>query len=226
MTYLEKDALRHGENTRVRLNDIPDECPLCHMHIVPTFRFVSVVANDIEIEKAEAAFECTNSRCQELFIATFAYLRSDGHKQQYLFESSAPCTPKLSSFAPVVTELSPSFERIFNQSEAAKAHGLDELVGIGLRKALEFLIKDYAISQCPEKKGEILGTHLGPCISNYVSDAKIRECAKRAAWLGNDETHYERKWESKDVKDLENLVTLTVNWIHNEILTRQYLDEM
>lgn len=28
---------------------------------------------------------------------------------------------------------------------------------------------------------------------------------ERAAWLGNDETHYVRKWPEKDVKDLKSL---------------------
>ena len=54
----------------------------------------------------------------------------------------------------------------------------------------------------------------------------MKECAKRAAWLGNDETHYTRKWEDKDVKDLKLLVHLTVNWIDNVLLTQKYISEM
>jgi hypothetical protein len=54
----------------------------------------------------------------------------------------------------------------------------------------------------------------------------VKECAKRAAWLGNDETHYTRKWETKDVSDLKLLVKLTVNWIDNVLLTEKYIAEM
>ncbi len=47
----------------------------------------------------------------------------------------------------------------------------------------------------------------------------LREIAKRAAWLGNDETHYVRKWEGKDLEDLKRLISLTIHWIEMEKLT-------
>ena len=45
-------------------------------------------------------------------------------------------------------------------------------------------------------------------------------------WLGNDETHYVRKWEEKDIRDLKILIRLTESWIQNSILTDKYLREM
>ena len=67
---------------------------------------------------------------------------------------------------------------------------------------------------------------LGACISNRVEDINVKECAKRAAWLGNDETHYVRKWEDKDIRDLKTLIELTMSWIRSSVLTKQYLTEM
>ena len=49
---------------------------------------------------------------------------------------------------------------------------------------------------------------------------------KRAVWLGNDETHYVRKWEDKDISDLKRLIKLTVNWIENNLLTQDYMSTM
>ncbi len=49
-------------------------------------------------------------------------------------------------------------------------------------------------------------------------DLRVRQCAERAIWLGNDETHYERRWMGKDLQDLKVLTKLTVNWIHSEAL--------
>jgi hypothetical protein len=60
----------------------------------------------------------------------------------------------------------------------------------------------------------------------FVEDANVKECARRAAWLGNDETHYERRWTDKDVTDLKRLITLSANWIENVLLTRKYVKEM
>jgi hypothetical protein len=104
--------------------------------------------------------------------------------------------------------------------------GLDQLVGIGLRKALEFLIKDFAISEHKEKEDEIKKEWLGKCIELYIADEKVKQCAKRATWLGNDHAHYVKKWEGKDVTDLKLLVTLTVNWIHNHLVTKQFVGDM
>jgi hypothetical protein len=67
---------------------------------------------------------------------------------------------------------------------------------------------------------------LGTCIKNYIDDKRVQSCAERAAWLGNDETHYLRKWEGKDITDLKTLVRLTVNWLDNALLTKQYEKEM
>ena len=51
-------------------------------------------------------------------------------------------------------------------------------------------MKDYAIAQSPEEKEKIATNHkLGAVIHDYISDAKVQQLAKRAAWLGNDETH-------------------------------------
>ncbi|HKW51947.1 MAG TPA: hypothetical protein VJQ53_09460 [Candidatus Eisenbacteria bacterium] len=54
----------------------------------------------------------------------------------------------------------------------------------------------------------------------------MRAAAKRATWLANDETHYERRWEDRDIKDVKNLVRLTVNAVENALLMAQYVQDM
>jgi len=122
--------------------------------------------------------------------------------------------------------VSPSFVDIYAQASAAEDWGLNQICGPGYRKALEFLVKDYCLSSKPEHEKEIRKTLLGSCIKEYIEDSNVKECAKRATWLGNDETHYLRKWEAKDVKDLKTLIRLTGNWIENNVLTKRYLEEM
>jgi hypothetical protein len=138
---------------------------------------------------------------------------------------SALATRK-STFPSTVSEISPTFVEIYDQAIAAETHDLSQLVGIGLRKALEFLVKDFASREAPEKQKEIRDARLAICISKYVSDANVQACCTRAAWLGNDETHYTRKWEDKDINDLKLLVRLTVNWMDNILLTKKYVSEM
>ena len=129
-------------------------------------------------------------------------------------------------FAEGVADISPNFVKLLNQSLAAESHNLDQIVGIGLRKALEYLTKDYCVRKHPTKEDEIKAAFLGKCISDFVTDPNIQNCAKRAAWLGNDETHYTRVWTDHDINDLKILIRLTQNWISNELLTQKYLSEM
>ena len=111
---------------------------------------------------------------------------------------------------------------------AAEAMQLGQLVGMGLRKALEFLVKDFAIRQAKSdaEKEQIKKKLLAKCIEEHIADAPVREAAKRAVWLANDETHYVRRWEDKDITDVKKLVRLTVNAIENALLTEHYVREM
>jgi hypothetical protein len=135
--------------------------------------------------------------------------------------------PPLRAFDERIMEVSPRFVRIYNQAAQAEAHGLDELVGIGYRKALEFLIKDYLCHQQPDKQDEIKKTkQLGTVINNFVSDPNVKEIASRTAWLGNDEAHYVREWEDKDIEDLKQLMQLTIFWVSSSLLTEKLKAEM
>ena len=64
------------------------------------------------------------------------------------------------------------------------------------------------------------------CIAEDVSNEKIKAVAQRAVWLGNDETHYIRKWTNKDVSHLKGLIELTVRWIESELETQELLNDM
>jgi hypothetical protein len=98
--------------------------------------------------------------------------------------------------------------------------------GVGYRKALEFLIKDYLIRKCPDDRAAIEDKRLGQVIESYVEDRNIKEVAKRAAWLGNDETHYKRRWVDKDLNDLKRLIRLVLHWIEVAHETEEALSSM
>jgi hypothetical protein len=63
-------------------------------------------------------------------------------------------------------------------------------------------------------------------INDYVNESRIKSTARRVVWLGNDETHYYRTWEDKDIKDMKILIDLTLHWIESEELTRKYEEDM
>jgi len=200
----------------------PDTCPRCHREIEVRPVFSALVRQDeSRTNFVQAVYRCPSTACNELFIGT--YRHSEGALRLC---QVVPTKPKVQRHADAIVRLSPAFVGIHDQAIAAETHLLNQLVGVGLRKALEFLIKDYLIQQRPSDAGAIKTTLLGTCIDRYVDDANVKECARRAAWLGNDETHYTRRWEDKDIADLKTLVRLTTNWVENALLTQQYLQQM
>lgn len=206
-----------------------DTCPHCHHAVSPKFISASLNGNQhIRGTYLDVAYKCTRHGCSRLFIGIYIRTASQGDKMvhDFKFQKSVPLTFKEPDIQQEVKDISPSFEIIFSQSSSAESCGLDEIAGVGYRKALEFLIKDYCIYKDVEKEEEIKKAHLGVVIDRFVDDANLKACAKRAVWLGNDETHYVRKWEDKDINDLKILIKLSCGWVSNNILTEKYLNEM
>ena len=105
------------------------------------------------------------------------------------------------------------FVKIYNQALAAESYQLDEIVGVGYRKALEFLIKDIAIHEHPEEREKIEGMHLSQCIEQYIDYTRLKTVAKGAAWLGNDQTHYKQKFSDKDISSLKDYLDACIAWV-------------
>jgi hypothetical protein len=171
----------------------------------------------------EVFMNCPNENCSKSFIGYYNF--SSGNNWNFNYGTSQGNLIG-KSFNEVIVEISPMFEIIYNQAFSAEQQNLKEISGVGYRKALEFLIKDYLIARDEKTKDKILKMRLGNCIKDLVEDTRIKTVAKRAVWLGNDETHYLRKWEGKDLSDLKKLIDLTVHWIEMEKLTESFEDEM
>jgi len=198
------------------IDSYPKKCPICHHAIAPIY-IAGAYSGDNWID---ASFQCTN--CSSIFIGKYHRIGST----TYYLKKVWPVVPKITEFEKEIEEISPMFVETYNQSMYAEGNSLHQLTGIGLRKSLEFLIKDFLTSQNPDNEQAIKSSTLSQCINNFIDDHNLVEISKRATWLGNDETHYVRKWEDKDIKDLKILIKLTVNWIHNIILKDKYIAEM
>jgi len=105
------------------------------------------------------------------------------------------------------------FKRIFHQAERAEKMGLDEICGMGYRKAVEVLIKDYLIKKRASERDRILEMKLGQCIEQYVTSDELKLLATRSAWLGNNFSHYLRIWKERSISDLKYFIHVTVRWI-------------
>lgn len=216
--------------TRYPYDKNPDSCPMCHHAVEPVNLTHNVVTRERRRGNSlQIIFRCPSRDCQRAFVATYRQNHGQGFhgpEGDYLLKSTAPHYAVEPEIHEDVKSLSPEYVNLIAQSSSAEHYQLDQIAGVGYRKALEYLIKDYAIHKNPDNEEDIKASFLGNCIANHVDDANVQACARRAAWLGNDETHYVRKWEEKDINDLKTLIQLTEAWILNNLLTEKYMDEM
>lgn len=54
---------------------------------------------------------------------------------------------------------------------------------------------------------------LSDCINSYILFDELKDTSVIASWIGNDETHYERKNKDLDIEDLKKYIDTTVFWI-------------
>jgi len=223
--------LPDGAKLSLEPESTPDTCPVCHqsgtMTRVPG-AFVRFRDGWEHQRTLQLLFRCPRHKCGALFVGEFDHRPWNSRQttDAWEFRRAFPAQPEPPAISAEIQSLSPSFAGLYKQALAADHHDLTDVFGMALRKALEFLIKDYAITQHPAEAAAIKSTLLGAVIKKYVSDPNIKACAERATWLGNDETHYERRWVGHDVTDLRTLIQLTLNWITNEQLTKKYLATM
>ena len=213
----------------VDIDLMPDTCPICHKGVTPHQVFgwcdrYKGYTGESSNKTLQVAYRCPRLQCRNLFIAY--YRPTTSNLDRFSYERSSPITTIDHEFGDKITSISPLFEGIYNQASEAESQELTYICGPGYRKALEFLIKDYLIYLSPDDEEDIKGEFLGKSIKDRVSSPTIKAVAERAVWLGNDETHYTRRWDDKDLSDLKKLIMATVHWIEQEELAKDILSEM
>ena len=209
-------TVKNNHDTRtVQLRYIVDTvCPICKAKIFPVY-----IASSLNTETTASVFNyCQN--CHETFVTQYKLDPKQPSLNKYNSLHviySEPNRFKKESFNKELEELSPKFVEIYNQALAAENACLDEIAGLGYRKALEFLVKDYAISVKPNEKETIKNMNLIKCIKSYIDNQRITELAEKSAWLGNDEAHYVKKHEDYTILDMKQFIQALVYFISMDL---------
>ena len=203
-----------------------NSCPICQTATIvsPVFndlRYVSDVLSNCHFYQLHSFYICPI--CNEAY-----YARYIAHSKLYnnlVFNKPIevqPHTREKLAFTKEINALSPDFVEIYNQAFIAEQQGLNRICGVGYRKALEFLVKDYAISKFPEQKELIENMNsIANVINKYIDFPQAKTVLERAVWLGNDQTHYKQKHTTKDLNDLKLLISLSVTWINATLETEK-----
>jgi len=210
------DGSEYSDYLRISTEE-PLECPFCFSQIE------TQILTGIFWEGKNLHLFLKCKKCKNSFIG---YTGHDARDNSFHIIKLSKGNHKTTNFNEEIKKTFPLFIEIYGESEFAEQNNLMQICGTGYRKALEFLIKDYLVKKYSEKEKEIKSKLLGDCIKELVDNSKIKEIAKRATWLGNDETHYIRKWEDKDLEDLKKLINITVHFISMEVEAEKYMEEM
>lgn len=198
----------------------PELCPLCGKSIQP--KELSLNSYNQDKGKTHIAVTYLCKGCYEPFLAHYVLKTNSSGDiigSQLLWVEPKKYTKR--EFDQALVSISPQFEKIYNQAQAAENAELDEIAGMGYRKAVEFLIKDYLIHRVPDERESIEKMELGKCISSKVPAENIKKCAQRCAWLGNDQTHYVKRFAELDLQVLKRFIDAVVYWIQMELVTEE-----
>ncbi len=200
-------------NTSIARVELVSVCPICHNGISPTIYGSLLSDNRNDITHITLLLYCPS--CGNSFIAKYIFAAQGVRLPEPEHDGSFPLVNRKEEFDEAITAISPSFGRIYNQALTSEAYGLNEISGMGYRKALEFLVKDYAIYKNQDSKESIIDAHLSDCIGKYIDDEKIKMLAKKAAWLGNDESHYYQQRDN-NVANLKKFIKAILHYIISE----------
>ena len=199
---MHKTVCADGNNSKVMIElEFPNICPICNHMTQPSFLLAKL--NDDDGNFVTGAFQCA---CGGVFLGFYEF--SDDH---YRYVNTIPANAKKTIFSDDICSLSHDFMEIYQQSEQAEKLGLNRICGVGYRKAVEFLIKDYCIFVDEKSKDAILEEKFIDSIKR-LNNPQMKNLANKCRMLGNDETHTFIRYE-EGIKELKLFIASLVNFI-------------
>ena len=188
--------------------EIPPGCPVCDVasHLLNNNIYSFMVEKSDFSANLYSCYVCPN--CLNAFMTHYTtdYVNDDDEESVYPITGYSPSPYNKIYIQENIKDFSPRYCTVMTQAALAEQNSLNEICGIGYRKALEIIIKDYSKKHFPDCADKIEKCHLAECIKKYVEDEKIKKLAESAKWLGNNETHYLKEDSAFDLEDMKNYI--------------------
>ena len=204
------------QNFEVRVEN-PSQCPHCHNGIKPRMHLQSAVKGVIY-----SIWNCTFRGCGKQFIAVNQIVGQGRAKFVGFLDGQLICP----YWPETIRNLKSKFIDTYNQALKVEYSSLDEIAGMGFRKAIEYLVKDYLIQRDSSLEGKIEDRLLASVIFdnfNSPQESDLKDLLQRTTWLGNDMTHNLKYHENFDIDDLKELIQLVMDEIHSIEQKRHYI---
>lgn len=208
----------------------PNICPHCHVANEPQQLFTHF---DKKVNKLISVWRCNYHQCNKVFAVSHV----ESENGNFRIERNLIGLPKGPIWPEPILNLkngqtigseneeSSKFIKTYLQSLEAESNGHDEIAGMGYRKAIEYLVKDWAIQTNPTEKTKILGQWLSGIINDFFN-GDLKDILERATWLGNDQTHYNKLFEEYNIEHLKELIGLIMVELDRDFKKRHYIENI
>lgn len=193
--------------------DVPKICPHCHKEMVPTIVTQSEVQNYNQNKVFAILVRC--NICSSFYAVEYIYSNPRQNPKQILVPYYYSPTVDL-DIPDNIKEISEDFEEIYTQSETAYQLNLNQIAGMGYRKSIEFLVKDFLIFLKPDDADRILNLTINKAIAE-IDNQKLQNLARMTNYLANDQVHIKTLHPTKDIDDLREFLKNLVLLISFEI---------
>lgn len=200
--------------------EIPSRCEYCdRIFISPLVILAKGYTSNLTgalIEHGTYYFLIKCSYCEEISLLRYN-LKHDRKTKKFIPFAQRRNPHSIvhdDEFPELINQISPRFIRVYSQSFKAEKDKLDELAGMGYRKSLEILVKDYTIAKYPTKEKQIAKMPFQKALS-LIDNHEIKILGQVGQKIGNDLTHYYQKHDWP-ISDLKNYIEIIVNFINSD----------
>lgn len=152
---------------------------------------------------------CQCTACHKSFFFTCETSGTDDAPMVCMYPANQIVPYKNENLAAI----SERFIDMYNQALLAEYNQNFELAAIGFRSSLEILVKDYAIQELGEPAETVSKQSLCNAIATYLQQADLVNTADVVRILGNDYTHYQRKYPEHDFALLKKYMEIFLSQI-------------
>lgn len=192
----------------------PQLCPHCGINTDAPMEKYNMVSYSEADNTQLIVFIWRCTVCEKVFVSLHT-LNKD------VVEYVGTYPQKLSLFNDAqLEEVSPRFIEVYNQALRAELTSDYNLAAIGFRTALEILTKDFAIAYSGDTKEQIVKLTLCDTIKKYFGESAVFSSANAIRILGNDHTHYERKYPEYDFSWLKECMAIVIALVRAELLKK------
>src|ERR1700733_7021455 len=192
-----------------RVDKFPRACPICGKEASGS----ESPQGFFHAMWVELFFRCEDRDCGRSYIAYYSVREAvvpSGKPRHFSLTSTFPGIVPTKIVPTSISAISPSYAKIFGQALGAEQAGLDEIVGIALRRSLEVLVKDYAVSvaKTPELAYSASKSTVHDFLRRVLKDDIPEKTLDLMDWLGDDAFDYDRRWRGENIAKLKTTLAV------------------